>query len=80
MQCCAKFPSVNLPDQETDDQYTNTSPSISFHIYHLIARCSKHGRLLLTDKKNHKCKQDSVSEQYTKIYTTKELVIMETTI
>ena len=21
MQCCAKFPCVNIPDQETDDQY-----------------------------------------------------------
>ena len=35
---CAKFPSINLPDQETDDKYPNTSPSISFHIYYLIAR------------------------------------------
>ena len=50
MQCCAKFPSINLPDQETDDQYSNTSTSISFHIYHLIARCTTHGRLTLNDK------------------------------
>ena len=48
-QCCAKFPSINIPDQETEDQYPDTSPSISFHIYHLIARCKKHDRLQLTD-------------------------------
>ena len=81
LQCSAKFPSINIPDQETDDQYSNTSPSISFHIYHLIARCKKNGRLLLTDKKI--CcmfKQDSVSEKSTKIYTRKELVMTETTI
>ena len=51
LQCCAKCPSITLPDQETDDQYPDTSPSIQFHIYHLIVPCTKHGRLPLTDKK-----------------------------
>ena len=37
LQCCFKCPSINLPDQETDDQYSNTSSSVSFHIFHLIA-------------------------------------------
>ena len=50
MKCCAQCPIINLPDQETDDQYSNTSPSISFHIYHLIARCKTRGRLPLTEK------------------------------
>ena len=49
LRFCAKYPSINLPDQETDDKHPNPSPSIRFHIYHLIARCTKHGRLLLTD-------------------------------
>ena len=80
MRCCDKCTSVNITDQETDDQYSDTSPSILFHIYHLISRCSTHGRLLLTDKNVRKCKQDSVSEKFTKIYTRKELVMMETII
>ena len=25
MRCCYKCPSINIPDQETDDQYFNTS-------------------------------------------------------
>ena len=50
LRCCAKFPSINLPDQETYHQYTDTSPSINFHIYHPIARYTKHGRLPLSDK------------------------------
>ena len=50
MGCCAKFPSVNNPDQETDYQNSDSIPSIIFHIYHLIARCTIHGRLPLTDK------------------------------
>ena len=31
MKYCAKCLSVNLPDQETDDQYSDTSPEIRFH-------------------------------------------------
>ena len=78
LRCCNKCPRINLPDQETDDQYSNTSPSIIFHIYHLFARFTTHGRLPLTNKKIcHNCKQDTVSEQSTEVYTRKELVMME---
>ena len=81
LRCCAKYPGINIPDQETDDQYSDMIPSISYHIYHKIACCPKHGGLLLNDKKHcHKYKQDTASEQSTKIYTRKELVMMETTI
>ena len=81
LQCCAKCPSINITDQETDDQYPDTGPSIFFYIYHKIARCTKHGRLLLTDRKIcHKCQQDYASGKSTKIYTRKYPVIMETTI
>ena len=38
--CCADCLRINLPDQETDKQYSETSPSIRFHIYHIIARCT----------------------------------------
>ena len=44
LRCCAQCPSINIPDQETDDKHPNPSPSIRFHIYHLIACCTKHGR------------------------------------
>ena len=81
LQCCAKFPIINLLDQETDDQYPNTSPSISFHVYHLIGSCTKHGRLPLTDKEICcKLQHDTASGQLIIIYTRKELVMMETII
>ena len=81
LRCCAKCPSLNLPDQETYDQYPETSPSINFHIYHLIASCTKYGRLMLTEKKScPKCQHDTVSGQSIKIYAIKELVMMETAI
>ena len=80
-QCCAKCPIVNFSDQETDNQYSDTRPSIIFHIYHIIALCTTHGRIQLNDNKlSCMCKQDSSSEQSTKIYTRKEIVMMETTI
>ena len=76
-QCCSKFQSVNLPYQETYDQYSGTRPSDQFHVYSIISRFTTHGRLLLHDKKICRmCKQDSYSEQSTKIYTRKELVMM----
>ena len=76
---CAKCPSINLPDQETYDKYPNTSTSTRFHIYHLIAPCTIHGRHPLTENKScRKCQHDNVSGQSTKIYTRRELVITET--
>ena len=60
LRCCAKCPSINIPDQETDYQYPDTSTSICFNIYHLISCCTKHGRLPLTDKIFfRKCQQDT---------------------
>ena len=80
-RCCDQCPSINIPDQETCDNHTNPSPSIRFHIYHLIACCTKHVRLPLTDNKScRECQQDTTSGQSTKIHTRKELVMMETTI
>ena len=47
MRRCEKYTSADIPDQETDDKYSKISPSIFFHIYHLIVRCTLHGRLML---------------------------------
>ena len=81
LRCCAKFPIINLPDQETDDQYPDTITLIRFHIYHIISCCTKHGRLALTYRKCFcKCQQDTASGQSTKIYTRKELLTKNTTI
>ena len=77
LRCCSKCTSINIPGQETDDHYPNISPPIFFHIYHLMARCTKHGRLPLTDKKICcKYKQGADSRHSTKIYTRKELLMI----
>ena len=81
LKCCAKYPCVNLPDQETDDQYSETTPLTQFHIYHLILQCTAHERTPLNDRKLFfLCKHDCTSEKSTKKYIKKELVIMETKI
>ena len=81
LRCCAKFPCVNIPDRVKHDQYYDITPSILLHIYLLILRCTAHGRIILNDKKVcFMCKHDSASEQYRKMYTRKELLMMETTI
>ena len=74
--CCAKCPCINLPDQETDNQYSDTTPLIRFHIYHTILHCTYHGRIIL-EKKHYMCKQESSSDNSTELYTRKELVTME---
>ena len=50
LQCCDKCPCINLPDQEIDNQYSETTPSIRFHIYHIIGSRTAHGRNPFKDK------------------------------
>ena len=58
LRCCCDFPCINLPDQEADNQNSDTTPSIRFHIYHIIACCTAHGRIPFKDKKIcYMCKQ-----------------------
>ena len=81
LRCCDEFPCINLPHQETDNQYSDTTPSIRFLIYHIIARCTAHGRIPLKDKKIcYMCEQESSWEESTKIYAKEELVMLETKI
>ena len=68
LRCCSQCPSINITDQETDDKHPNRSPSIRFHIYHLIARCKKNGLLPLTNKKSFwECQHNNASRKSTKI-------------
>ena len=56
--CCADCPCINLPDLETTKKHKETTPSTRFHIYHIIGRCTAHGRITLKDKKiYYMCKQ-----------------------
>ena len=52
LRCFSKCPCINLPGQETDHQYLLKTPSIWFHIYQIIGRCTTHGRITLKEKKH----------------------------
>ena len=67
LRCCADCPCMYLPDQETYYQYLDTTHSIRFHIYHIIASC-------------YMCKHISSPYELTKIYTRKQIVMTETTV
>ena len=45
LRCCADCLYINLPDQETNRKHEERTPSIRFHIYHIIARCTAHDRI-----------------------------------
>ena len=63
-QYCAQFQSIIIPDLETNHKHLNPSASFRFQIYHIIAHCKKHGRILLTESKLcRKCQQDTNSGQ-----------------
>ena len=56
-----------LPDQETNRKHEETTPSTRFHIYHIIVRCTDHGRIPLKDKKIcYMCEQEYLPDSSTK--------------
>ena len=60
LRCCSRCPCINIPDKETDNQYSETTLSVRFRIYHTIVHCTARGRIPLKDKKIcHMCKQES---------------------
>ena len=79
LRCCTDCPCINIPDQETTKTHDKTTPSIRFHIYHIIGRCTSYVRISFKDKKIcYMCEQEYLPDKSTKIYTKKELVMMET--
>ena len=65
--CCSLCPHINLPYQETNKKYEETTPSARFHIYHIIGLCTVHGRIPLKDNKIcYMCKQESSPGKSTK--------------
>ena len=51
LRCYADCLCINIPDQEKTKKHEETTPSIMFHIYHIIVRCTAHGEIPLKDKK-----------------------------
>ena len=49
-RCFDDCPCINIPEQETTKNHEETTPSIRFHIYHIIGRCTSRGIITLKDK------------------------------
>ena len=48
---CSDFPRIYLSEKESDMHHSNASPSICFHIYHLITRFTVNGKRPLDTNK-----------------------------
>ena len=77
----AQFPRIDLPSPESDQHNSNVMQTTCFHVYQHISRCIVHGRRPFNE--NKQCQQcvasiDSIINA--KLYTIKELVVMETSI
>ena len=70
LRCCAEFKCINLPDQEKDNHYSETTPSIRFQIYHIIVSCSAHGRIPMKDKE--KCVRKNLHHTNLQKYTSEK--------
>ena len=55
LRCCANFPHIDLHGQKSDKRHSNTSPTILFSVWGLIAHCILHIRRPLDKKKFSDC-------------------------
>ena len=51
LHCCANFPHIAIRIPRPDKHHSDTCLTIWFHVYHLIAHCLIHGRVLLDENK-----------------------------
>ena len=71
LHCCVKCPCIDLPSPESDQQNSNASPTICFHVYKHIEGCTVHVRRPFNEKKQfqlRKASTDSIvsAKSYTK--------------
>ena len=81
LYCCDKWPSIVIPSHEANKDTTNTCLTIIFHVYHNVLHCNMHG--LPTYYKQTTCSfyyKMTISYRTEKVYTKKELVLLETSI
>ena len=79
--CFEQSPCIDIPIPDSYHHNANFSPTISFFVNNIIACCIVHGRQYLNEKQQCKlCEASSGSIVKEKIYTRKELVMIETSI
>ena len=74
--CCYNCPRIDIPYQESYRHHPNAHSSISFHIYHLIVRCTMHGIRPLYEKHLFcLCFQDLTTATSKNIYPRKDILL-----
>ena len=72
LRCCSECPCINTRDQETDNHNIDTTPSIRFHIYHIIGCCTAHDIIQLKDKTYVACVNNNLHQMNIQKYTTED--------
>ena len=67
--CCADFPCINIHDQEIYKEHEETTPSIRFHIYHIIGHCTAHSIIPLKHKIYVTCVNKNLHQMNLEKYT-----------
>ena len=81
LRCCDNWPSIILPSQEVNKDTTNMCLTIWFYIYHNVLRCTVHGRHTYHKLTTFSlCSTAMSSDKTSKVYTRKELVLIERSI
>ena len=69
LRCGADCLCINLPDQERYNKYSDTTPSIRFHIYNIITCCTSYGRFSLETRKYVTCVHKNLHQINLQKYT-----------
>ena len=81
LHCHDKFPSIVIPTQEANKDTTNTCQTISFNVYKNVPYCTMYGRFPYQELKVcYMCSTMHSTEMTEKLYTRKDLVLLETLI
>ena len=81
LNCCEQFPRIDLPSSESDQHSSNIIPTTHVHVYQHISSYTVHGiRPFNENKQCQLCVASIDLITNAKLYTKKELVVMETSI
>ena len=76
--CCDKFPGICIPHQETNTDATNPCSKINVHVYRNVSRYTVHRIIPYEEQTTYYiCYTNISSSTPGKVYTQKELVLLE---
>ena len=81
LRCCDKYPGNRITHKKKNTDAKNTSSAINFHVYNNVSRCNVNGICPCEEQTICSMCYTDISYVTTgKVYTRKELVLIETSI